>query len=127
MFLAAATLAFGVMAVVRVHGAVKRRAAGIGRRRRRRGDDDARSLRALEPEGRAAADRLHHQALFAERQPSDTKVLRRRLIQAGIFDPRAVAYFFLARTALAVGLGDRWRSSSLPMRARGTARCSGCR
>ena len=32
------------------------------------------------------------------------KVLRRRLIQAGIYDPRAVAFFFIARTALAVGL-----------------------
>src|SRR5947199_8087346 len=32
------------------------------------------------------------------------KVLRRRMIQAGIFDARAVAYFFFARTALAVGL-----------------------
>jgi tight adherence protein C len=32
------------------------------------------------------------------------KVLRRRLIQAGIFDARAVAYFFLARTVLAVAL-----------------------
>ena len=30
VFLAAATLAFGVMAVVRVRGSVKRRAAGIG-------------------------------------------------------------------------------------------------
>ena len=32
------------------------------------------------------------------------KVLRRRLIQAGIYDPRGVAFFFIARTALAVGL-----------------------
>jgi tight adherence protein C len=32
------------------------------------------------------------------------KVLRRRMIQAGIFEARAVAYFFFARTALAVGL-----------------------
>jgi tight adherence protein C len=31
-------------------------------------------------------------------------VLRQRLIQAGIFDPRAVAFFFIARTALALGL-----------------------
>ena len=31
-------------------------------------------------------------------------VLRRRLVQAGIYDPRAVAFFFIARTALAVGL-----------------------
>jgi tight adherence protein C len=32
------------------------------------------------------------------------KILRRRMIQAGIFDARAVAYFFVARTALAVGV-----------------------
>jgi tight adherence protein C len=32
------------------------------------------------------------------------KVLRRRMIQAGIYDARAVAYFFIARTALAVGV-----------------------
>jgi tight adherence protein C len=31
-------------------------------------------------------------------------VLRRRLIQAGIYDPRGVAFFFIARTALAVGI-----------------------
>jgi tight adherence protein C len=31
-------------------------------------------------------------------------VLRRRLVQAGFYDPRAVGFFFLARTALAVGL-----------------------
>jgi tight adherence protein C len=31
------------------------------------------------------------------------KVLRRRMIAAGIYDPRAVAYFFLGRTLLAVG------------------------
>jgi tight adherence protein C len=32
------------------------------------------------------------------------KVLRRRLVQAGIYDSRAVAAFFLIRTALAVGV-----------------------
>jgi tight adherence protein C len=32
-------------------------------------------------------------------------VLRSRLIQAGIYEPRAAAYFFIARTALAAGLG----------------------
>ena len=32
------------------------------------------------------------------------KVLRRRLVQAGIYDPRAVGYFFVARTVLAVAL-----------------------
>jgi tight adherence protein C len=33
------------------------------------------------------------------------KLLRRRLVQAGIFDPRAVGFFFLLRTVLAVGVG----------------------
>jgi tight adherence protein C len=32
------------------------------------------------------------------------KVLRRRMLQAGIFDSRAVAWFFIGRTALALGL-----------------------
>src|SRR5205807_1230575 len=32
------------------------------------------------------------------------RVLRRRLVQAGIYDPRAVGYFFLVRVAFALGL-----------------------
>ncbi len=32
------------------------------------------------------------------------KILRRRLMQAGIYDPHGAAYFFIARGALAVGL-----------------------
>jgi tight adherence protein C len=39
-----------------------------------------------------------------EKDKGDMKVLRRRLVQAGIFDAHAVGYFFVARTALAVGL-----------------------
>jgi tight adherence protein C len=36
---------------------------------------------------------------------SDTmKVLRTRLIRAGIYDSRGIAFFFIARTALAIGL-----------------------
>ncbi len=34
----------------------------------------------------------------------DMKVLRQRLLHAGIYDPRGVGFFFLARTGLAVGL-----------------------
>jgi tight adherence protein C len=34
----------------------------------------------------------------------DMKMLRRRLLLAGIYDPRAVAYFFITRTVLAVVL-----------------------
>jgi tight adherence protein C len=33
------------------------------------------------------------------------RVLRNRLVQAGIFDPRAVGFFFLLRAALAIGGG----------------------
>ena len=41
---------------------------------------------------------------YSAADSGDTKILRKRLIQAGIFDARAVAYFFVARTVLAVGL-----------------------
>ncbi len=41
---------------------------------------------------------------YASGNADDTKVLRRRMIQAGLYHPNAVAYFFLGRTALAVGL-----------------------
>jgi tight adherence protein C len=41
---------------------------------------------------------------YASTESDAMKVLRQRLIQAGVYDPRGVAFFFLARTALAVGL-----------------------
>ena len=41
---------------------------------------------------------------YSTTNDENMKVLRRRLIQAGIYDPRGVAFFFIARTALAVGL-----------------------
>jgi tight adherence protein C len=40
----------------------------------------------------------------ADKDKGKMKVLRRRMIQAGIFDARAVAFFFVARTAMALGL-----------------------
>jgi tight adherence protein C len=104
VFLAAGTLAFSVMAAVRVQGSVRRRAANIGR---------------LDELGRSAggARSLRHSSLKAAKRVIDyttkhyasgngdaTKVLRRRMIQAGIYDAHAVAYFFLGRTALAIGL-----------------------
>ena len=45
VFLSAAALAFGVMAIVQVRVAVKRRAAGIGTTATKPGEDDPRSLR----------------------------------------------------------------------------------
>lgn len=103
VFLAATMLAFSVMAVVRVQGSVKRRAATIGRV----GDDaSVGSSRSLRYTGLKAAQRVidytakHYNSGASE----ETKVLRRRMIMAGIYDERAVAFFFLARTVLAVGL-----------------------
>src|SRR3954452_21095509 len=97
VFLAAATLAFSVMAVMRVQGSVKRRAATIGRF----GELDSApgGRRSLRYASAQAAQRVieytgkHYSAGNTE----ETKVLRRRLIQAGIYDSRAVALFFLGR------------------------------
>jgi tight adherence protein C len=41
---------------------------------------------------------------YSTANDENMKVLRRRLIQAGIYDPRGVAFFFIGRTALAVGI-----------------------
>jgi tight adherence protein C len=88
---------------VRVQGSVKRRAANIGRIGDLDGSGGRRSLRYNSIQ---AAQRVieytgkHYSAGNSE----ETKVLRRRMIQAGIYDPHAVAYFFLGRTAIAVVL-----------------------
>jgi tight adherence protein C len=103
VFLAAGTLAFCVMAVMRVQGSVKRRAANIGRV----GDfDNSGGSRSLRHSSVKAAQRVIEYTTkhYAAGNTEETKVLRRRMIQAGIYDSRAVAYFFLGRTALAVGL-----------------------
>ena len=103
VFLAAATLTFSIMAVVRVQGSVKRRTATIGRV-----DDSQRSgsSRSLRYSSLKAAQRVLEYTTkhYSSGSTDEIKVLRRRMIQAGIYDPRAVAYFFLGRTALAVGI-----------------------
>jgi tight adherence protein C len=101
VFLASATMAFSIMAVVRVRGSVKRRAAGISAIGM--DGDDAGSLRGS---GRKAAQRLidYTTRHYSNDDGKDMKVLRQRLVRAGIFDASGVAYFFLARTGLAVGL-----------------------
>lgn len=101
VFLAAATLAFSVMAVIRVRGSVKRRTARI--MDEAPGDNARRSLRYSSL--KAVAQLLEYTTKhYAGADDENLKVLRRRLIQAGIYDPRAVAYFFIARTALAIGI-----------------------
>jgi tight adherence protein C len=104
VFLAAAVLAFGLMAAAHARGAVKRRAGGINKNS---GENHAAEEGSLRHSSLKTVQRLldyttkHYSAGEGK---SDAKVLRRRMVQAGIFDPRAVAFFFIARTALAVML-----------------------
>jgi tight adherence protein C len=103
VFLAAATLAFSVMAIVRVQGSINRRAANIGQIEVADRPLGPRSLRhsSLKAAQRVVEYTARH---YASGDVEGTKVLRQRLIHAGIYNPRAPAYFFLCRTALAVGL-----------------------
>src|SRR5439155_17690536 len=104
VFLAAAVLAFGLMATVHARGLVKRRAGGINKNS---GDNHPNNENALRQSSLKAIQRLldyttkHYSA---GEGGGAVKVLRRRMIQAGIFDARAVAFFFVARIALAVVL-----------------------
>ncbi len=103
VFLAVAVLTFGVMATVHSRGAVKRRAAGINQNSGEGQSEDKKSLRqsSLKAVQRVLDYTSKH---YGNGESGDAKVLRRRLIQAGIFDARAVAIFFVARTVLAVAL-----------------------
>ncbi|MEA2928305.1 MAG: tight adherence protein [Hyphomicrobiales bacterium] len=101
VFLSAAILAFGLMAVVQVRVAVKRRAAGIGSGLSAAAADDPRSLRYA---SRIATQRLldYTTKHYSGENTGETKELRRKLIQAGFLDSRAPAFFFLARVATAL-------------------------
>jgi tight adherence protein C len=103
IFIPAATVAFIVMAMIRVRGAVKRRAAGISREVIDGPGGDG----SLRSSGVKAAQKLIERTTkhYASMDDKNLKMLRQRLVQAGIFDPRAVGFFFLARGFLAVGLG----------------------
>jgi tight adherence protein C len=102
VFLAAATLAFCFMAVMQIRGSVKRRAAGLTSAVEY--DDRPRSLRhsSLDLAQKLIEYATKHYA--SSNNEDDTKVLRSKMIKAGIFDPRAMGYFFFGRTALAIGL-----------------------
>jgi tight adherence protein C len=102
VFLAAAVLAFGVMLAIRARGAVKRRAAGIADWTSGGQPQEAASLRQASLK---AAQRLldYTTRHYGNAQEGQTKVLRQRLIRAGILDPRAVGFFFVGRVVLAMG------------------------
>jgi tight adherence protein C len=101
VFLATGTLAFAVMVGIRAQGAIKRRAARIGI-----DEDSPDGRRSLRHSSLRAAQKLvdYTTKHYSAADSKDTKMLRRRLMQAGIYDPRGVAYFFLGRTVLAVAL-----------------------
>jgi tight adherence protein C len=103
VFLSAAALAFGVMAVAQVRFAVKRRAAEISSGTEKAAGDDRRSLRFA---SKVAAQRLMDYTTkhYSAENAGEIKELRRRMIQGGYLDPRAPAFFFLARAVAAVGL-----------------------
>jgi tight adherence protein C len=104
VFLSAAALAFGIMAVAQVRFAVKRRASEISSGVTTSAEDDPRSLRYA---SKVAAQRLidYTAKHYSTENAGETKELRRRMIQAGFLDPRAPAFFFLARGAAAIALG----------------------
>jgi tight adherence protein C len=104
VFLATAVLTFALMAIVRVQGAMRRRTAGISEKL----SADAASFQqhSRQRAGFKTAEKIinYTQRHYAQSDTKDMKVLRKRLLLAGLYDPRGVAVFFLARTALAVGL-----------------------
>jgi tight adherence protein C len=102
IFLAAGMLAFSLMVAVRVRGAVKKRTARLM-------DDEERKAnhgRSLQYSSARALGKLIEYTTkhYSDSNEGNMKVLRRRLVQAGIYDPRGVAFFFIGRTALAIGL-----------------------
>lgn len=102
VFVAATSAAFGVMAVMQVRGAVKRRAAGIvGGGALERG-----GRRSLRQQSSEAVQRLIEYTTkhYASVDDANMKMLRHRLVQAGVFDPRGVGIFFVIRFGLAIGL-----------------------
>jgi tight adherence protein C len=102
VFLAAGTMAFSVMAFARVRTSVKRRTSHILDETERQANPK-RSLRYSSL--KAVAQLIEYTTKhYGSGNDEHMKVLRQRLIRAGIYDTRGVAFFFIARTALAVGL-----------------------
>jgi tight adherence protein C len=101
VFLATGMLAFAVMVGMRAREAVRRRAARVSV------EDDAPSgRRALRSSGVRAAQKLIEYANkhYSSVENKDIKVLRQRLMRAGIYDPRGPAIFFLTRIMGAIAL-----------------------
>lgn len=100
VFLAAAMVAFGIMATMRVRQGVRRRAAGV------LAQEDRAGSRSMRYASQMAAQRLMDYATrhFSASEKDNQRALKRRLVQAGFLDPRAAAFFFLARILTGLGL-----------------------
>jgi tight adherence protein C len=100
VFAATAILAFGLMGLVRTRTELKRRAAGVG------GGAPGAERRSLRHSSLQAAQKLAEYTTrhFSGAARDTGSVLRSRLVQAGFLDPRAAAFYFLARAAGAAGL-----------------------
>jgi tight adherence protein C len=102
VFLAVGTLAFAIMVGMRAREAVRRRAARVGV-----DEEPTGGRRALRYSGMRAAQKLVEYTAkhYSSVETKDMKVLRQRLMRAGIYDPRGPAVFFLARVVAAVVFG----------------------
>ena len=103
VFLAVATLAFVVMAFMRVRSSVKRRAAEVLTEGRSRRESKKNSLRQASLK---ATQKLLDYTVryYAAADGGNMKLLRSKLVQAGFLNPNSAGFFFVARTSLAVGL-----------------------
>jgi len=102
VFAAAVTSAFAVMMTINARKSVKRRSSRI--MDNSRSGNEKRSLRynSLKAVTHLIEYTTKH---YAAGNDANMRKLRQRLIQAGIYDARGVAFFFIARTGLAVLLG----------------------
>ena len=104
VFLATAALSFALMIVARARSGIKRRAAGIAEH----SGEAPHDAQALRKSSLKAIQRILDYAtkhyVVTDKDTGEMKALRRRLVLSGIFDARAVAYFFVARTTMAVAL-----------------------
>jgi tight adherence protein C len=102
IFLAATLAAFGMMAFLQTRGAFKRRTAGMATDLTVDGGPRVNASAAGSMVNRLIEQTTKH---YLSIDGENMKVLRKRLIHAAIFDPRAVGAFFLLRTVLAVAGG----------------------
>jgi tight adherence protein C len=99
IFLAAAMVAFAVMIGIHARDGLRRRMARVNL------DDAANNdRRSLQFSSARTAQRLIDYVTkhYTSADGENVKVLRRRMLQAGIYDPHAVAYYFMARAGCAL-------------------------